>query len=175
MSPSAFHDIILSHHSRYPLLLIQDLYKLAHQAALGSEHAVKDVAATRTWLLNELEGMVAGPNEPLHDEISADGSILRVHLRPFISNGGDPELILQAFVRTANEYQGSTELLQQQLEMIGQLSGEGALPVRFARLGFYFKKMKSSGFPAVHHSTQYQKAYQPSYRVVCRDFISITP
>jgi hypothetical protein len=175
MSSSAFRDIALSHFSRYPLLQIEDLYKLAYQATLGSEHAVQEKAAARTWLLNELDEMSAGPNEPLLDEIAADGNIVRVHLQPFISSGGDPELLLQAFIRTANEYQGSTELLQQQLEMIGQLSGEGALPFHFAHLSSYFKEMEYSGFPAVHHSTQYQKAYQPSYRVVCRDFLSITP
>ena len=172
MSTTRFRDIVLSHYSRYPLLQIADLYKLAHQAALGSEHAVNDKESAQRWLSAELDGMGAGPAEPLLDEISADGQILRVHLRPFITNGGDPELLLQAFIKTANEYQGSLELLQQQLEMIEQLAFEDALPFHTAQLSSYFNVMESSGFPAVHHSDQYQEAYQPSYRVVCSDFLS---
>ena len=36
-------DIVLpAHFSRYPAMKIQDIYKLIHQAALGSEHAVSN-------------------------------------------------------------------------------------------------------------------------------------
>ena len=35
-----FQPIALDHCSRYPGLQVEDLYKLVHQAALGSEHAV---------------------------------------------------------------------------------------------------------------------------------------
>jgi hypothetical protein len=173
VSSPRFRDIVLTHYSRYPLSQIEDFYKLAHQAALGSEHAVKDIAAARKWLLRELDEMAAGPPEALIDEISADGRIVRVHLRPFIESGGDPEILLQAFIRTANEYQGSVELMGEHWGTIDQLAKKGDLPFQPASLRSYIEVMESMGFPAVHHSTQYQEAYQPSYRVVIRDFLSI--
>jgi hypothetical protein len=173
MSSSRFRDIVHSHYSRYPLSQIEDFYKLAHQAALGSEHAVKDIAAARKWLLRELDEMAAGPPEALIDEISAEGRIVRVHLRPFIESGGDPEILLQAFIRTANEYQGSVELMGEHWGTIEQLAEKGELPFQPASLRSYIEVMESMGFPATHHSPQYQAAYQPSYRVVIRDFLSI--
>lgn len=173
MNRTRFQYILLSHYSRYPLLQIEDLYKLAHQAALGSEHAIRDVTAARKWLIRELDEMTAGPLEPLIDEISADGRIVRVHLLPFISSGGDPETLLQAFIRTANEYHGSEELLGESWGTIELLAEKGELPFQTADLKAYIEKMESLGFPAVHHSKQYQSAYQPSYRVVLRRLLSI--
>lgn len=48
-----FQPIALEHCSRYPGLQVEDLYKLVHQAALGSEHAVKDIEVARQWLMRE--------------------------------------------------------------------------------------------------------------------------
>lgn len=173
MNTTGFQNIVLSHCSRYPLLQIEDLYKLAHQAALGSEHAIRDIASARKWLMRELDEMKAGPTEPLLDEISADGRIVRVHLIPFISSGGDPETLLQAFIRTANEYHGSVELLGEYWGTIERLSENSEIPFQTADLENYIEQMESLGFPAVHHSKQYQSAYQPSYRVILRRFLSI--
>lgn len=173
MNTTRFDNIVLSHYSRYPLLQIEDLYKLAHQAALGSEHAIRDVAAARKWLMHELDEMTTGPLEPLIDEISADGHIVRVHLHPFISSGGDPETILQAFIRTANEYHGSVELLGEYWGTIELLAEKGDLPFQTAELEAFIEHIESLGFPAVHHSKQYQSAYQPSYRVALRRLLFI--
>jgi hypothetical protein len=74
---------------------------------LGSEHAVTNEAAARDWLEREIAGLGPGPEEPLIDVIACDGRIARVHLRPFLAGGGDPEALLRAFVRTANEHHGS--------------------------------------------------------------------
>lgn len=50
--------------------------------------------------------------EPAIDRISADGQIVRVHLRPFLTENGDPEALLTAFVRTANEFHGDEQVLK---------------------------------------------------------------
>jgi hypothetical protein len=52
--------ILQDHITRYPRMQIQDLYKLLHQAALGSEHAVLDPESAWLWLARELGKMGDG-------------------------------------------------------------------------------------------------------------------
>ena len=104
--------VLQDHLSRYPGMQIQDLYKLLHQAALGSEHAVSDPGSAARWLTRELEDMGEGIPESLIDPISSNGDIVRVHLRPYVDAGHDPQILLNAFIRTANEYRGEMQLFE---------------------------------------------------------------
>ena len=76
------NKILQDHLARYPKMQARDVYKLLHQAAMGSEHAVTDIASARAWLERELAEIGPGPAEPLVDPISPDGQIARIHLRP---------------------------------------------------------------------------------------------
>ncbi|HZW04755.1 MAG TPA: hypothetical protein VFF68_12555, partial [Anaerolineaceae bacterium] len=67
-----FEEILRAHHARYPRMQIQDEYKLIHQAALGSEHAVDSPEMARKWLIQEAAAMGNGPDEPVFDPISDD-------------------------------------------------------------------------------------------------------
>jgi len=167
----SFQFIIQSQLSRYPLSQIEDLYKLTHQAALGSEHAVEDLKAARVWMFRELEEMVNISTDPLFDEISPDGQIVRIHLKPFIESGGEPEILLEAFMQTANEFKGSIEKLKQIWRSIERLAESSEINFQAGELRKYISLMDSAGYPAVHHSLQYQNAYHPHYRVVSREFM----
>ena len=120
--------VLLQHSGRYPLWQVEDLYKLLHQVALGSEHAVRDEAGVREWMRRELLEMGAGPDEPEVDPISHDGRIVRVHLRPYVANGKDPEHLLQAFIRTANGFKGSIDTLTAYWQQAEALAAAGQLP-----------------------------------------------
>lgn len=155
--------ILRSHFSRYPAMQIQDLYKLLHQAAMGSEHAVSDPETARNWLTRELAEMGAGPHEVLLDPISPGGEIVRVHLRPFVAAGHEPDELLEAFIRTANEYQGDVHVLEGFWRAAAGLARFSA-----AEMADFFSSMKESKYPAVHHSPTYELSYCPAYRVVAR-------
>src|SRR5512136_1192132 len=124
----AIRCILSDHIARYPLMQVRDLYKLIHQAALGSEHAVRDLESARAWLDRELKDLGPGPADPLIDPISADGRIVRVHLRPFLHAHGDLTALLDAFVRTANEYRGDTKRLPEYATAAQQMAQAGLLP-----------------------------------------------
>ncbi|MEA3440004.1 MAG: hypothetical protein U9R58_06950, partial [Chloroflexota bacterium] len=153
---------------------IQDIYKLVHQAALGSEHALTDIDAAREALNHELSEIVQAHDEPLIDEISADGHIVRVHLRSYSMMGGDPVELLDAFVRTAEEYKGSVDRLRQYWAIVERMAESGDIPYPLEALRMLFAEMEAKGFPAIHHSQKYKQAYKPSYRVVAREFLPIT-
>jgi hypothetical protein len=156
---------------RYPLLEIQDLYKLLHQASLGSEHAVSNDDGVRAWLDGELATMGAGPEEPLLDDISPDGEIVRVHLRPYLGAGHEPERLLEAFLRTAREYQGSVERFGRYGEVAVQVASAGRLNVPAEQISQFMQQMGEQGFPAIHHSAPFRAHYRPAYRVVARVFL----
>jgi len=157
--------VIQSHLSRYPAMQIPDLYKLLHQASLGSEHAITDPTTVQNWLACELKEMGEGPVEPLIDPISADGEIVRVHLRPYVASGHAPDLLLDVFIRTANEYHGGMRLLEQYWQ--------AAVDAAFfpaAAMDEFIRPLKERNYPAVRHSPVYKLHYRPSYRVVALEF-----
>lgn len=158
-------SVIQSHLFRYQAMQIQDLYKLLHQAAMGSEHAVADPESARHWLARELLEMDEGPLEPLVDIISADGDIARIHLRPFVESGHDPDLLLEPFIRTANEYHGETCLLKKYWQAAVALAD---FPT--AKMDEFFHSMEKQSFPAVHHSPEYRLDHRPAYRIVALAF-----
>lgn len=163
---AALYQILHRQFSRYPLLEARDLYKLIYQAALGSEHAISDLPAVRTWLYNEIKGLAHGPTEPVIDPISPDGKIVRVNLRPYLAAGGDAEVLLKAFICTANDYRGTIGLLQRYWNYAVELVDQPKFPLLDTTLTDFFETMCVQGFPPVHHSTVYTQNYHPAYRVI---------
>jgi len=160
-----FETILRDHFARYPAIQVQDVYKLIHQAALGSEHAIADPKSAREWMERELAEMGPGPDEPVVDPISGDGEIVRVHLRPFIAGGGDSDALLDAFIRTANEFGGDKSMLESYWKI--------AMSMHFshAEMDAFIEPLRAQDYPAVHHSEAYEREYRPAYRVVLRTLI----
>ncbi|MGA9396810.1 MAG: hypothetical protein WBV22_01010 [Anaerolineaceae bacterium] len=161
-----FAEIILAHLKRYPLMEVQDLYKLTYQAALGAEHAALNQDAVHNYLMQELSGLVEGPEEPPAEPISPDGRILRVHLRPFIKTLGDPLKLSRAFWESSQAYRGTTDLLLEYWQAALNLAQTGQLPFNPKKMEDYFTDRKIGEFQPVHHSTAYREAYHPAYRII---------
>jgi hypothetical protein len=162
------HRILCAHTARYPLWALDDLYKLVHQASMGSEHAYIDEVQARDWLTREFASLGRGPEEVLIDPISPDGKLVRVHLRPFVRLQLDGELLLKAFVRTSKEFLGSASQLLEYAEIAADLARAGVLRFNYSDVTQYISRMKAAGFPSIHHSPAYVAAYRPAYRVVAQ-------
>ncbi len=164
--------MLLSHFKRYPGMQLRDVYKLLHQAALGSEHAIRDAQSARNWLDRELNEMGAGPAEALMDPISPGGEIVRVHLRPFKASGGDPEQLLAAFIQTANEWRGEIQVLEKSWAAASRLASESQISFTRTELDDFIEPLREQSFPAVHHSPEYERLYRPAYRVVMKGYLN---
>ncbi|HET7041456.1 MAG TPA: hypothetical protein VFI13_05540, partial [Gemmatimonadales bacterium] len=97
---AALRAIVTAQLARHPQMGPEDLYKLLHQGAMGSEHAMHDTAGARRWMVNELATMGEGPPEPLVDTIAPGGAIVRVELRPWVATGRSTDSLLAAFIAT---------------------------------------------------------------------------
>lgn len=159
-----------SHLTRYPAMQIRDVYKLIHQAALGSEHAISNPEAAYAWLERELSEMGDGMDEPVADSISADGEIARIHLRPFLATGKSPKILFDAFLRTAKEYRGNVNTLEQYWKIAVTLCMRQSFPV--VDMDEFIQRMKVQEYSAAHHSDEYKKLYRPAYRVVWRKILA---
>lgn len=157
-------SVVRSHLVRYPEMQIQDTYKLIHQAVMGSGHAVSNSEAARLWLERELTEMGEGIPEPLIDPISADGEMVRVHLRPFLAQGGDPQKLLSAFLHTANEFRGDEATLKREWDIATRME---IFPP--AEMDDFIRSMP--GYPAAHHSAIFTRRYRPAYRVILQKYL----
>ncbi len=167
----SFRRILADQFARRPRQEMQDLYKLVHQTALGSEHAVKDSRAVEKWLERELAEMGPGLPEPLVETLSPDGRLVRVNLRPYVAAGGDARMLLAAFIQTASQARGATETLRRYWDCAEQMAHAGELPFSVEALRRFIKPLEAQGYPAVHHSETYRAAYHPAYRVIARGLL----
>jgi hypothetical protein len=168
---SGFEQVVSFHVEKYPVMEIEDLFKLAFQAAMGSEHAVSSREAAGQWLERELSSLSKVQGEPLSEPLSPDGLLVRVNIRALVERGGDTSGLVDAFVRTANEFEGSQERLERYWIIIEGMAAAGNIPFEVDRLQAMWRKMKFQGFPAVHHSTTYRDQYHPAYRVVLLELL----
>ena len=156
-----------AHLETCPFAGAEDLYKFLHQAVYGPGHAIPNREAAAAWLQGEIEGL--GP--PLEGELPCEAlggepPLVRVNLRPFVASGGSADLLLDAFVASANLERGSPRRMGVVLSLAAsyvQCAGRGELAPEVKVLS---AKLAEKGYPAIHHSEPYVEAYHPAYRVV---------
>lgn len=156
-----------AHLESHPLAGAEDLYKFLHQAVYGPGHAIQDRAAAAAWLEREIGGL--GPpleGEPRCEPLGGEPPLVRLNLRPFVASGGGPDLLIDAFVASANRSRGSSRRMETVLSLAVsyvQCAGRGELAPELEALS---AALAEEGFPAIHHSETYTAAYAPAYRVI---------
>ena len=150
----------------------EDLYKFLHQAAMGSEHAVKDSIMAKNWMSREIAGLDLNIKNKLIDTLSASGNLVRVNLRPFLEEGNDPDKLVNAFIRTANSFNGSADTLKRYLSIARRMIKRNQLPLDLDKLNNLTAEMEPKNFPAIHHSKKYEETYKPAYRVVASEYLT---
>ena len=171
-SEGGFSRVVAFHAERYPAMEIEDLYKLAFQAAMGSEHAMPDRESARQWLARELSNLGAGSAEPLTEPLSSDGTLVRVNLRVLAEHELESATVLEAFMTTAQDFAGSRARLRSYWNEIETMAAQGSIAFGTKDLKSYFAAREDEGFPPVRHSENYRSRYQPAYRVVLRELLN---
>jgi hypothetical protein len=158
---------------KYPDLQIQDLYKLAYQAAMGNDNITNDLVAVKKSLTDELAAVDTLSNEPLIEYLTSDSSIARVNLRAMKKQKKNSDKLFAAMVQTASSVQPSTDLLRQFLDDVEALAEDGRIPFKKDELNSYFSTMENQNFPAVNHSKTVDDEYHPAYRIAAGKQISL--
>ena len=168
---TTIEDLIKNQFALYPKTEARDLYKFLHQAAMGSEHAVQDTNAVKTWMKREVAGLDTTITNELIEQLSPDGNLVRINLRPYLEKGENPDELLKAFILTANKFSGSIDTLTAYLNTAKKMIARKDIPVDETIFASLTGELEKSGFPAIHHSLTYEKLYKPAYRVVNRKYL----
>ena len=166
-----WENLIREHLKRYPLLQIEDLYKLLYQSTLGNGHAITDSAQVAGWLSRDLMNLKESSSESLADTLGSCGRFARVHIKAFIQYGGDPAELLKAFMVTGKNYPPDSSAFFCAISTARNMAIKGKLPWNDDSLEKFINQQALLHYPAVHHSDRYDSAYHPAYRVIARELL----
>jgi hypothetical protein len=103
--------------------------------------------------------------EPLIEVVSADGSMVRVNLRPFLRRGLPLDRLFKVMKETA-VWEGVAEDLLRGWRAFNELVEAGIIAVDKGELERLNRELDKDGIRPHHHSEAYNEAYYPAYRVV---------
>lgn len=164
--------LIREHLERRPLMRATDVYKLLYQGVFGVGHIMGDDAWN--WLEAEVEKVDLDdhPEEPLLEDVSADGSMVRVNLRPYLRRGLPLDKLFSAMRETA-QVKGSPEEFLEAWDVFKGLVSSGKVHFDLEELEALDGELQVEGCRPQHHSETYREAYHPKYRVVRREVLDV--
>ena len=148
---------------------IQDAYKLIYQGGFGVAHILQIPERAKQYLVKEMESIEGTNKEPLIENISVSGELVRINLRPFKKSGRSVEKLFEIMIRSAKETNGDLEKFLTQWGEFKQAVINGRLKFNIQELEKFDQKVKAENYPAVHHSPEYREANKPAYRVVKKE------
>ncbi len=155
----------------YPQSRLLDIYKSCFQDYMGAEHLVSDRQKVKAYLDEELETTSIDALMPWYYEpCGIDGHYVRVSLKAVKENLVTEELLLDAFIRSANSMERpSVESWKGQWhEIIGIIDRMDLHLPDYAEDKASLDSILSLGKYAISHSAEYREAYRPHYRIVER-------
>jgi hypothetical protein len=150
-----------------PEIRAQDAYKWLFQATQGGEHGAGDMGLGT--FLEEEWGQVGAPRqgEAPAESLRADGSLLRINLRPFKAAGGRQEVLLAAFIQSIGGFRPDKKLFEDAWSELGRRLQAGPVgKLQYDQWKDLDSITRPRNYPPLHHSNQYQVNYAPAYRVV---------
>ena len=167
MKREAVEKLLTSHFRLRPLMRATDFYKLIYQGVFGVSHIITEGAWG--WLEKEAEdlNLQEHPEEPLLEEVSADGKMVRVNLRPYMRQGLPLGGLFAAMEETSRA-EGSSEEFKEAWTVFKALAASGRLKVDVGEFEALDDELRREGCRPHHHSETYRDAYHPAYRVVTR-------
>lgn len=152
----------------YPEARLQDIYKSYYQDHFGPGHLITDTAMVRQYLFSELaKNDVSYPI--YYEPTGCEGRFVRVFLSAVADCLISAEELLDAFMRSANEFQEpQTEWVTEWAEIVRTIR-ENEIYVEGFEEDEPALTEAAQNNQAMHHSRAYNDAYFPHYRIVRRD------
>ena len=153
--------------TRYPAATLQDVYKTCYQDFFGAEHLMRDTAAARYYLHEELE---ACRNQdlsamPLREPTGFRHRFLRINLQNIFDGTLTEDELLRLFIEAA----GSDNAFSDDWPREWQLIETIALEVHPSWADEELQQALRQAADlrrAVRHSDPFRAAYHPHYRII---------
>ena len=153
----------------YPKSRLLDIYKSCFQDYMGAEHLVSDRGRVKAYLDEELQTTSLDDLMPWYYEpCGVNGQYVRVSIRTIKENLITEDMLLDAFIRSANSDKRPTveswrNRWHKIICTIDQM--ELNLP-SYQQDRAFIDSILSVGKYAISHSPEYREAYRPHYRIV---------
>jgi hypothetical protein len=160
-------ELISGHTRLHPSLRARDVYKLLYQGTMGPRHLIRDPRRAMASLRKELKsvGQCRG-TEPLIEQVSVDGAVVRINLRPFKEFSDDRGALFGCMCSSARRIVPDEEQLRTLWSSFRALNGQEILNFDPREVSVLHNRLSREGFTALSHSREYTAREQPSYRVV---------
>ena len=156
---------------RYPQSRLLDIYKSCFQDYMGAEHLVSDKDRVKAYLDEELNTTTLDELMPWYYEpCGIDGNYVRVSIRTVKEGIMTEDLLLDAFIRSANNPRRPTiEAWRDRWhEIIGTIDEMHLNLPNYLEDKQFIDSVLSKDKYAISHSPEYREAYHPHYRIVER-------
>lgn len=155
----------------YPEARLLDIYKSCFQDYMGAEHLVPDRQRVKNYLDEELNSLETnGLMDWLYEPCGVEGRYVRVSLKAIKDSLISEELLLDAFIRSANNAERpSVEKWRGRWQQIISTIEDMQLNLpHYAEDKHFIEQLLSQGKYAISHSPQYRNTYHPHYRIIER-------
>ena len=163
------HGFVSRQMETYPESRLLDIYKSCFQDYMGAEHLVSDRQRVKAYLDEELQTTSLDDLMPwYYESCGVNGQYIRVSIRAIKENLITEDLLLDAFIRSANsEKRPSVESWRDEWhKIIGTID---QMEIGLSRMGqdrAFIDSILTVGKYAISHSPEYREAYRPHYRIV---------
>ena len=156
--------------TEYPKSHLLDLYKSCFQDYMGAEHLVSDIEGVKAYLEEELNATdINDLPEWYHEPCGIKGRYVRVSLRAVKEGLITEDMLLDAFVRSANTKRPNVKSWSRRWHKIISTIDKMNLDLPdYNREKQFIDSILSVGKYAISHSSDYREAYHPHYRIVER-------
>lgn len=155
----------------YPKSRLLDIYKSCFQDFMGAEHLVSERQRVKAYLDEELQTTNLDDLMPWYYEpCGIDGHYVRVSIRAIKDNLITEDLLLDAFIRSANSgKRPSVDSWRDRWHMIiGTIEQMGLNLPHYQQDREFIDSILNIGKYTISHSPEYREAYRPHYRIVER-------
>ena len=136
----------------YPKSRLLDIYKSCFQDYMGAEHLVSDRQRVKAYL----------------EACGVNGQYVRVSIRAIKENLITEDVLLDAFIRSANsEKRPTVESWRDRWhKIVGTIDQMNLNLPNYQQDRAFIDSILSVGKYAISHSPEYREAYRPHYRIV---------
>ena len=169
LSAQDIQDFVKKQMQTYPKSRLLDIYKSCFQDYMGAEHLVSDRQRVKAYLDEELQTTNLDELMPWYYEpCGVNGQYVRVSIRAIKENMVSEDLLLDAFIRSANSDKRPTveSWRDRWHKIIGTIDQMGLNLPHYQQDRTFIDSILSVGKYAISHSPEYREAYRPHYRIV---------
>lgn len=163
-------NILRKHAGAYPLMQPCDAIKLIFQNEFGAEHIISDEEQCLKKLQDEYSSKKFGNSFFLED---IGNSNSRLYLTSIDNETLPVDCVNKIFIASSKHTNGNKDSFRKKLETLKDAVKQNVFGFSHDSMQRYFVRLKESGYPAVSHSIEYKREYNPAYRVIHKTYSDI--